>query len=994
MSYIRKLLQTKTATDEYFDLQVEFEKKFGEKTIVLYENGHFYEFYQIENEVGRAGEIADLLNMLLSKKDKNIPEVTRKNPQMAGFPTLAVKRHLPVLLNAGWTVVMVEQISPPPHPDRAITAIYSKGTYLDNTEDANTNYIMSIYLEEGKNDTLICGWSLIDLSTGYSLVYQVDHGTRSFVMEELNRVIVSYNPKEYLITCDSSFTKEEFMDSFGINNLVHFNEEKEYADYWKITFQNQLLDKIYPDTSNPIVYLDMERMDYARFSFIMLLQFCEKHGEIIIRGLSKPEIWSSETFMKLENNALEQLDIINQNDKCLFGIINKTSTTMGKRLLHQRILTPLFRKDLLTNRYQIVESMITKYQEIESILRGVNDLERLNRKIILGTIQPFELCSIYFSYQKIDKLFNTPELSTLLNVTDTTKENHKKILEFIENNIILESAIKYNTKNVTSNFIKRDNETLKDLLKQLKDKEDFLEEIRVELSKVLGEQVKLETTEKEGFYFKTTVKKGETLQTKLKNHSYAKFKVQDLKVDPHVKSCAKFISKELEQISRSYQSIEDKIIKVNLEIYHQIVKDLAVYSQEMKKISEIVSEYDFYKSLARVAFENNYVRPEIVESDRGMISATSVRHPIVEKVNTSIPFVANDINLDTQDGMLIYGINGIGKSVYLKSIGLSILLAQIGSFVPAKTFKYAPFKNIMTRILSNDNLYKGYSSFMVEMVELKNILSRASKYSLALADELTHGTETQSGTAIMAATIINLSKSGCRFCFTSHLHQLSKMDRIKDLKNVGMYNMKVEYLPQEDRLIYHRKLQSGAGVPLYGLECCKGLHLDREFLNLAMEIRKEILDENKMILDPENKSVYNADFYLSECNICGTNKNLHTHHIDEQQLAVSNGYIDEKGHKDSLHNLICLCETCHQRLHKGQFKIEKFDTMNGFKKIVLKEEQKPGQITTSNKYTDAQIKIICSYKPKMGTTQARRFLESEHKIKATERTIKKYWDQI
>lgn len=993
MSYIRKLIHTKSATDEYFDLQEEFEKKFGEKTIVLYENGHFYEFYQIENEVGRAGEVADLLNMLLSKKDKNIAEVNRKNPQMAGFPTLAVKRHLPVLLNAGWTVVMVEQVSPPPHPDRAITAIYSKGTYLDNTEDTNTNYIMSIYLEEGKNDSLICGWSLIDLSTGYSLVYQVDHGTRSFVMEELNRVIVSYRPKEYLVTCET-ISKQDFMDSFGIYSLVHFNEEKEYSDYWKVSFQNQLLSKIYSDTANPIVYLDMERMDYARFSFIMLLQFCEKHGEIIIRGLNKPEIWTSETFMKLENNALEQLDIINQNDKCLFGIINKTSTTMGKRLLHQRILTPLYRKDILEKRYQTVESMISKYQDIENILRGVNDLERLNRKIILGSIQPYELCNIYFSYQKIDQLLNNSEFSDLLAVSNEVKLAHKNVIDFIENNIILDSAIKFNTKNVTSNFIKRNNENLENLLKQLKDKDNFLEEVRLELSKVLSEPVKLESTEKEGFYFKTTVKKGEALQAKLKNYTYAKFKVQELKMDPHVKSCAKFMSKELEQISRSYQAIEEKIVKVNLEIYQQIVKDLSEFGKDMKKISDIASEFDFYKSLARVAFENNYSRPEIVEAERSMISATGVRHPIVEKVNTSIPFVANDINLDTQDGMLIYGINGIGKSVYLKSIGLSILLAQIGSYVPAKTFKYSPFKNIMTRILSNDNLYKGYSSFMVEMVELKNILTRASKYSLALADELTHGTETQSGAAIMAATIINLSKSGCRFCFTSHLHQLSKMDRIKELKNVGMYNMKVEYLPQEDRLIYHRKLQEGAGIPLYGLECCKGLHLDREFLNLAMEIRKEILGENTLLLDPENKSTYNSDFYLSECNICGTNKTLHTHHIDEQHLAVSNGYIDEKGHKDSLHNLICLCEGCHQKLHKGMYKIEKFDTQNGLKKIILKEEQKAGQVSTSNKFTDAQIKTICSYKSKMGATQARRFLESEHKIKVTERTIKKYWEQI
>lgn len=1016
-NYIRKLKQNRkehTAIDEYFELQDEFEKKFGDKTIVFYENGHFYEFYQIHNDtekLGKAGELADLLNMQLSKKDKSVPEVSKKNPQMAGFPSLALRRHLPIVLENGWTVVMVEQISTPPNPDRAITGIYSKGTYLDNIDDVNTNYLMSIYMESVKSKTgddgLLCGWTIIDLSTGFLIINQIDQGTYTSTLEEIYRVIISYKPKEYIVNSDC-MTKAEFEDYFNVTELLHFNEEKMYQDYWKISFQNQLFAKVWNTSGliQPIDYLDLEQMDYARVSLILLLQFCEKHGEQIIKNLYKPEIWKSDTFLKLENNAVEQLDIFNKNDKCLFGLINRTTTSMGKRLLHHRLLMPVYNEKILNTRYEIVDEFMDEYKEIESTLRNINDLERLTRRISLNCCHPYEIANLHLSYNKVDEVFTfLKDKKSFKLIVESLKYSNKiakimsefeKIREFLSDNFILEEMIKYNIKNIAGNFLKTDEPILNKYLDRQNEIHKELQNIAQHLGSLINEpdSVKYDSTDKEGFYFKCTIKKGETLQKKLeKANDFNGFKISNLKSDNKIKSCCKLVSKELDIISSEFMKNEEKIIKINQEKFQELLEEINKrYIDTLSSISRIVAEVDFYKCLAKIAVEYKYTKPIIETSDASFIDGKSVRHPIVERVNTNIPFVANDVKLgvDNQDGVLIYGINGIGKSVYLKSIALCIILAQIGSFVPANTFVFCPFRSIMTRILSNDNLYKGYSSFMVEMIELKSILHKANKFSLALADELTHGTETQSGTAIMCATIQKLSESECKFCFTSHLHQLSKMDRILKLENVRMYHMKVEYNQEKDELVYHRHLIPGAGIPLYGLECCKGLHLDKDFLNLAMEIRKEILGDEKLILNPENKSNYNNDVYLAGCEICGKTNNLQSHHIVEQQFSDKQGYQDYI-HQNAAHNLISLCDECHKHLHKGYYTIAKIDTSQGFRKVILSEKRDMFSKLLLNRFTDKEFEIIMSYKDKLSTNLAARFLLSEHKIKVSEKTLKKYW---
>jgi len=619
------------------------------------------------------------------------------------------------------------------------------------------------------------------------------------------------------------------------------------------------------------------------------------------------------------------------------------------------------------------------------------DIERLVRKISSGGIHPYELYNLYHGLHKVigvlDYTINNVisyELFKPINYNIYVKKTND-FIKLINNTFIIDILSKYNLKNIDENMIKEPKENLLELLNGNKKIKEELKEIAYKISEIIGEKdcVKIESTEKEGFYLKTTVKRGEIL--KKKNTEYT--------IDTSVKSCAKIINPDIKKKSHEYLANEQKIIKINQDNFTKFIVKIQEYIQPLQKIIQAYTEIDFLKCLSQISVENHYIKPEITNRlDYAFLSAKDIRHPIVEKVNEDIKYIANDCNLGEtiHDGMLVFGINGIGKSVYLKSVAINVLMAQIGGFVAASSFTFSPFRSLLTRISSNDNLYKGHSSFIVEMLELKSILARSNPYSLVIADELTHGTETQSGTAIICATVIKLAEQGAKFIFTTHLHSLSKMDRITKLSNLGMYHMKVEYKPDTDELVYYRKLKSGSGIPLYGLECCKGLHMDNSFMELATTIRKEILGESKGIIDPENKSKYNSNFYNTECVICGGTQHIHTHHIEEQHMADPEGYI-EYFHKDSKFNLVSLCDKCHHNLHKGYYKIDKVYTNENGIKIELKEVSNVFRRQRSLKFTEEQLGKIMELKGTVGILFARKILKNEYNIDISEKTIKNYW---
>jgi DNA mismatch repair protein MutS len=261
----------------------------------------------------------------------------------------------------------------------------------------------------------------------------------------------------------------------------------------------------------------------------------------------------------------------------------------------------------------------------------------------------------------------------------------------------------------------------------------------------------------------------------------------------------------------------------------------------------------------------------------------------------------------------------------MKSLGVAVVLAQSGFYVPATSMRFSLCDELFTRIVARDNLEKGLSSFAVEMIELKNIFNRCSPKSLILGDEISHGTETLSAIAIVAATIKKLVDEQALFLFTTHLHQIHELDVMKKVEHVASVHMEVHYDEENDKLIFDRTLSAGCGDSIYGLEFAQSLHIDADFLKHAMEIRKKLTDDYTDIekLTQQKKSTYTKDVFLTSCAICeGSVEDVH--HIKHQKDADEHGRVDHF-HKDHKYNLLPICKNCHHKIHDGEVLVKGFN---------------------------------------------------------------------
>jgi DNA mismatch repair protein MutS len=361
-----------------------------------------------------------------------------------------------------------------------------------------------------------------------------------------------------------------------------------------------------------------------------------------------------------------------------------------------------------------------------------------------------------------------------------------------------------------------------------------------------------------------------------------------------------------------------------------------------------ISQFDAELTFARLGKQYGYCRPQYVTShDKAPagLEILELRHPIIERVHTSTPYIAHSVRLgvfagagarvspeptpgsipppgapaESRGGILLYGVNAAGKSSLGKAIGLAVLLAQCGIPVPASSMKLIPYTRLYTRILGNDNLWAGMSSFVVEMTEFRSILRNANNRTLVIGDELCAGTETASATAIVAAGISTLLRRGTQFVFATHLHELADIPELARSPDCAFYHLSVRSDPLYQRLLYDRILKQGCGSPMYGLEVCRGLDMDSEFLTSAFMIRKRMFESG----GTPRSSRYNSNVIVDTCAVCGSSESLETHHIIPQAAASPvDGTITPGVHKNTAHNLTALCDSCHKAHHKGMLEIQ------------------------------------------------------------------------
>jgi len=298
--------------------------------------------------------------------------------------------------------------------------------------------------------------------------------------------------------------------------------------------------------------------------------------------------------------------------------------------------------------------------------------------------------------------------------------------------------------------------------------------------------------------------------------------------------------------------------------------------------------------------------------------------------------VSNSLDLsDEINGILLYGTNAVGKTSFIKAIGISIIMAQSGLYVPASKFEYFPYNTLFTRILGNDNIFKGLSTFAVEMIELRTILQLADENSMILGDELCSGTESDSALSIFVTGLEELHKRDCTFLFATHFHEIVNYEEVKCLEKMKMYHMSVIYDKSKNKLVYDRKLKEGPGDSMYGLEVCKSLDLSDNFLKRAHDLRVKYNKMYSSILE-QNTTKYSSEKIKGGlCEICKINVSSEIHHLEYQRDAVE-GFIKNKDNtfnKNHPANLINICETCHDNLHKVNKKYKKKKGTNGYELV-------------------------------------------------------------
>ena len=966
----------------------EYSAKFERDSLaVMMQVGDFYEFYGVEGDgydselcFGNVVRIANVLEIAQGRKNKDEKFVSITSPLFTGFPKHSADKHIQKLLQQDFAIVIIDQYGEGKDITRAVSKVLTASTYIDgsiNSERSKVG-IASLYIGEAG-----VGVSYINTLIGQTKSYEIIQDS-----SEIVRFIESENPGDILVYYHDSVDickYDSLLKTIELSQSRHVYVKSLPQYYNKPTTQESILKQYYTSRGflTAIEYIGMEIKQNALTSLVCILQYLKDLDNEIVSQLQKPILIEDSSIMKLCETALYQLDILK-----LKKVIDHTKTAGGSRVLKQNMLSPVTCTDTLNTRYETIAALKGDVGvQIRKHLHGLIDFDRYIRKWCLNRISPIECAAMIHNMKYVKSLMTLCKENDLFG--DFTKRvfDLNTFIDTCENTFDMKALEKFTyVHTVDENVFKSGYSTeldehqhvISDCLEKAHSISKLLD---TENSEVRG-AVKFERTAVNDMWFISTTKKKVSLlkqQGKLD-----KYTVKDQK------SNSRLYSSELDSLKNKHNMALEQLVSIVKRLYKDVLTVLyEIHGHVLSSIVEQVNWIDVYTNGAWLAHHYDYNSPTIVERSDGYIKGCGIRHPIIERLDERIKYVPNDIELNDR-GMLLFGLNGGGKSSLMKSVGLTVVLAQMGYYVPCSSFHYSPFTRLFTRISGDDNIIKGLSSFAVEMRELKGILHYSDTKSLVLGDEICKGTEYASALSIVSASLLTLSRRNkAKFIFATHLHSLSDVPEIKE--SVGIYHLSVNC--QDDVLIYNRTLQTGPGPSLYGLEVARHILHDTEVIELAESFR-----EGKQ--PPVTVSKYNSKLTVQQCEICahmGIKNNqhtqLHTHHIDFQCNANEHNLISNGVHKNSQANLVVLCEHHHTALHNDEFVIHGWiETSNG---VVLKwDKNQPILPSKRCKYSDTEIEIIQSYKdshlPKCTILKQ---LKCNHNISISAATFSKYIKQ-
>jgi len=767
---------------------LEIKEKY-EDTIIFFRLGDFYEmFFEDATLVSRE------LELTLTGKSCGLEE----RVPMCGIPYHAYRGYLDKLIERGYKVAIVEQMTDPKDTkgmvERDVIQVVTKGTVLDDSLNANDyNYIGNIY------DFEYCyGVSFTDISTGYFYVMILD------TLDDVLKSIINHNIREVIA---SSKLDRSFINTIRENYhiMVTFRDDVYAGDEY-----SYLVKKL-PDVR-------MKTIVYHLLSYLIET----KKGSLA--HLQEVEVLSLNEFLRFDIHTKQNLELtetIRSHEKTysLLWLMDKTKTAMGSRYLKMNIENPLLSVQKIERRYNFVEKLLTEFilkDELRMELDQVYDLERLASRISYGNLNARDLIQLKNS------LSHLPMISNILQKLsyDVELETLDALYELLEPSISEDAPATLKEGSLIKDGYNQDLDELKDIRKNSK---NYILKIEQEERERTGiKNLKVGFNKVFGYYIE--VSRGSLDAVK---EEFGYIRKQTLTTGE------RFITPLLKEKEDIILGAEEKIIQLEYSLFMKVREEVKKYIGRIQRIAKIISEVDMLQSFAQLAEENRLTRPKITKEK--VIRIKEGRHPVVEKVSKS-EYVPNDIMMGKNtDILLITGPNMAGKSTYMRQLAIIVVMAQIGSFVPAKECEMPIFDQIFTRIGASDDLVSGESTFMVEMKEANAALQNATEHSLILFDELGRGTATYDGMSLAQAILEYIhDEVKCKTLFSTHYHELTSLaGTLANLRNVH-----VSAKEENGKITFLHRIQNGAVDKSYGIHVASLANLPSKLIERA----KEILD--------------------------------------------------------------------------------------------------------------------------------------------------------
>ena len=778
-------------------------------TILLYRMGDFYETFYDDAKI-----ISKLLGIALTKrahgKSAHVP--------LAGFPYHALDNYLYKLVQAGNRVAICEQVEDPKTAKgvvkREVIEIVTPGATLSDKilDTKSNNFLASVFI-----DLDMAGLSFVDVSTGEFYTSEFDKGL-------LEEQLLSISPKEILIPSNQ---KELFQKLCKKYSKPVITEREEWI-FTKDYARDVLIDHF---KVHSLKGFDLENYPLALIAAGSALNYLQENYKSHLEHIQKIQVQNLSHFMFLDDATRRNLEINytlreNIGGNTLLEVIDKTETAMGGRLLRQWLNNPLCHADVINKRLNIVDELFNDQQvliDLITLLKECSDIERLITKIATGRANGRDLVNLKNTLNQIPDIKNLIEKSSLKKLNQSFK-GFKKLPEII--NLIEKSIIDNPPLTITEGgLIKRGyNIELDEIFEITHQGKEWLLKLQENEKQRTGiNTLKINYNKVFGYYIEIT------------KSNYDKIPDDYIRKQTLV-NAERFITPELKEKEEKILNAEDRVKSLEYEIFQEVRKTISSKIDTIQNNSHLLAELDCYCSFAFVAEKNNYVKPEVTK--KNILKIKKGRHPVVEKfMKPGEEFIANDVNLDPDNEQIwiLTGPNMAGKSTYLRQVGLTVFLAQIGCFVPADEAIIGTVDRIFTRVGASDNLASGESTFLVEMNETANILNNATTKSLLLLDEIGRGTSTFDGLAIawsVAEYIHNNKNIKAKTLFATHYHELTELSNI--FSRIKNYNVLVE--EWEDQVIFLRKIVSGGTDNSYGIHVAQMAGLPKPVIERAREI--------------------------------------------------------------------------------------------------------------------------------------------------------------